>query len=1003
MAADTRTPWWAWLSWTRIACAARGRFDKWNRPALVVLIPVLVTAGALWLLTWKVPEYCTPFPVSIIRLEVTYSASRFASLLSAEGNCRSWAVAQLGWRDMLFALVYPIALMAVYLWIERWRRVPRASPLPDPQFEKWQTYVVAAPLFAGVFDLVEDATLWIAAEQSGGTSALVMIGSVASTFKWLLLVVWAAGSLAELYNGPRGLVLRQVRFSALAIALGALPLLAIPQGQDILQRLAEGAHPFWRVVSAGAALTFGAFAVWYCARRLVQLDLDEQASPARDDWFAFYAEHVPRLLGILMLGLSGLAFARAGLTAGRFVGVAVASVAIVVLIERRRSSGVRAANPEWSDADIAAARRKQLSDQKANPNLREALAAENLPLRLVGILVAALGAVVVVPLGTGLDVGDARDSMIALRIAAMLCLVTAWLFYYFVRYRRVFLATRNQTIQGDYAARYDTLQYRARADRESADATRARRWVPWVAAGVSAALLVVLTIAPVVVGRALGTLWVLVIFTTNAVFLGSLTVVVHRRLGIGLVRIGLVLAVLFSFWNENHEVRRVPASAASLAPRQTLTEYVSTFLDSVPNAPTGAAGPVVLVAAAGGGLRAAYWAAMALSVAQDRRPEFARHVLAMSGVSGGSLGIATFASLSVDGGATIGGLPCARDAMARSEAPPLPGPYSTCVRRFMRDDFLAPTLAMMLAPDFGQRFFPIPLSWADRSRAIEQSWQRSYVDATAHSTFDSGLVATFVSRAPGRVAPLLLLNSTHVETGKRYVASAVRTDDILNDTRDVVSLLRSDVPLATAVHNSARFTYVSPAGHLDRHDGQELGRVVDGGYFENSGLVTLHEVYDLVRAEDARRTRDRRIVVLYLCNDPVSCDVGPVADSSAADSLAKTRSTLASEVMSPIQAVLGARDARGALALAEMRAIGRDFIQLNVCGRLEGIGADSASRSIAARARERVVSPPLGWSLSRLAREWMDASLLPRNNGRNSGPCPSENRRRLAALDSVFR
>src|SRR5262249_48573085 len=55
------------------------------------------------------------------------------------------------------------------------------------------------------------------------------------------------------------------------------------------------------------------------------------------------------------------------------------------------------------------------------------------------------------------------------------------------------------------------------------------------------------------------------------------------------------------------------------------------------------------------------------------------------------------------------------------------------------------------------------------------------------------------------------------------------------------------------------------------------------------------------------------------------------------------------------------------------------YFQLNVCDRLtmpDTAQAD-ANRAAAARAREQVVSPPLGWSLSRLARHWMDASLFP--------------------------
>src|SRR5690606_37338373 len=55
--------------------------------------------------------------------------------------------------------------------------------------------------------------------------------------------------------------------------------------------------------------------------------------------------------------------------------------------------------------------------------------------------------------------------------------------------------------------------------------------------------------------------------------------------------------------------------------------------------------PVFVVAAAGGGLRAAYWTALLLAEMDDRTcGQFGRHVLAASGVSGGSLGLALYAA-----------------------------------------------------------------------------------------------------------------------------------------------------------------------------------------------------------------------------------------------------------------------------------------------------------------------------------------------------------------------
>jgi hypothetical protein len=369
---------------------------------------------------------------------------------------------------------------------------------------------------------------------------------------------------------------------------------------------------------------------------------------------------------------------------------------------------------------------------------------------------------------------------------------------------------------------------------------------------------------------------------------------------------------------------------------------------------------------------------MVLAVVQDSAPAFASHIAALSGVSGGSLGVAVFAALAHDAGRRIDALGCAADAAAGETV--LPGGYSKCVRKFMRDDHLSPVLAKMLAPDFAQRFFPIPVAAADRSQAIEGSWELSYRKATGYSTLDSGLVDFETALRADSLAPLMLLNSTHVETGTRYIASVARTDSILTDTRDVVSLLEADIPLATAAHNSARFAYVSPAGHLDPHDGYEYGHVVDGGYFENSGLVTLREVYDLVRARDTTRS----VVVIYLCNNPLACDVKSMHES-VADSIARTSPSWASEILAPPLAILNTRDARGALAEAEMRSTrGVQMFQLNVCAQIAGDTTQAAPN--AKKARDRVVSPPLGWSLSQLVRDWMDRSLRIHPDSSNSGP-----------------
>ena len=95
--------------------------------------------------------------------------------------------------------------------------------------------------------------------------------------------------------------------------------------------------------------------------------------------------------------------------------------------------------------------------------------------------------------------------------------------------------------------------------------------------------------------------------------------------------------------------------------------------------------------------------------------------------------------------------------------------------------------------------------------------------------------------------PALLLNATLVETGKRLIVSNLRlTGDEFNDVEDAHRFYGEHaLPFSAAVHLSARFTYVSPAGTLKK-DGKVYGRAVDGGYFENSGTSAALEILQMV-------------------------------------------------------------------------------------------------------------------------------------------------------------
>ena len=113
----------------------------------------------------------------------------------------------------------------------------------------------------------------------------------------------------------------------------------------------------------------------------------------------------------------------------------------------------------------------------------------------------------------------------------------------------------------------------------------------------------------------------------------------------------LLLAIVFSCFNDNHAVRKLPIDAGGGAPAARMTvdktfdEWLKTLHAKYPGETTP---PVYVVATEGGGIRAAYWTAAVLTALQDAAPPFADHVFAISSVSGGSVGATVFTALVAD-------------------------------------------------------------------------------------------------------------------------------------------------------------------------------------------------------------------------------------------------------------------------------------------------------------------------------------------------------------------
>jgi hypothetical protein len=409
-----------------------------------------------------------------------------------------------------------------------------------------------------------------------------------------------------------------------------------------------------------------------------------------------------------------------------------------------------------------------------------------------------------------------------------------------------------------------------------------------------------------------------------------------------------------SLFFDNHAVRAIEES------RPIQTEFAQAILawHAAAQAAYGRDDPpLVVVSTAGGGLRAAYWTATVLGALQDHDANFDKSLLAVSGVSGGSLGATVFVTtlgLSEDQRRQVKG--CSNTDRQ----------YECIGQKVLAQDFLAPAVAGLLFPDLIYKFLPVFSDGHDRAAAMEKGWERAWSEVGLNDGTWAGRGFTTLWSGNARL-PALLLNGTDVTTGKRIVTSNLRIGGIpLVDTYDAFrDILEVDVPVSTGVHNSARFILVSPPGTLhQRGTGAQRGQIVDGGYFENSGATTALEVLDAARGvlEDARKRY--RPFVIQITNDS---SVPPMSLDSASATVPSPREArlCRDEILGPVCAVLSTRGGHGSLASKRFAgAVGEtDQVHFKLC--------------------ERAREPALGWVLSEESNRAMQE--LVRSNSCGNG------------------
>lgn len=432
----------------------------------------------------------------------------------------------------------------------------------------------------------------------------------------------------------------------------------------------------------------------------------------------------------------------------------------------------------------------------------------------------------------------------------------------------------------------------------------------------------------------IGAVSIILLAGTFFVITGSLLALLGSWLRIPFIAVLIVFASVMQWYGitDNHFVRQCPEAHSRSeeqarcregygAPAVT-EQYTEARIRELRG------GPVFIVSATGGGIRAAAWTALVLGTIEDHAP-LASHMFAGSGVSGGSLGLAVFTASFADG---VHG-------------------YAGTAREVLDRDFLSPTLTATFFNDTLQRVAPVGLP--DRGEALERAWEFAWRRATGTNRFHQPFLDLYNQPS----VPFLLLNTASVARGDRVIQHPWEAlpDAYFPGADDGVRLSLkspspptpqalppySNIPLSAVVHNSARFTYVSPAGSVAGDDGEVYAQWVDGGYFEASGAQSAFDLVEWLVEEHQVLRSD--IHVIHISND--------VFTPASRDPVRRV-----GEAMAPIQSILRSRSARGASALASLALATPNFHHFCIAAGGHPL--------------------PLGWTLSSRSFDEMDQQLM---------------------------
>jgi hypothetical protein len=297
-----------------------------------------------------------------------------------------------------------------------------------------------------------------------------------------------------------------------------------------------------------------------------------------------------------------------------------------------------------------------------------------------------------------------------------------------------------------------------------------------------------------------------------------------------------------------------------------------------------------------------------------------------------------------------------------------------------------------------QRIVPRPIVELDRSIAFRNALGQHWVDAlhpqaasprfaaaqpgsgcTPESFFNDCEITTYWK--PEGDVPILIFNATHVDTGAPIVLSNL-SEGFYPPTANVNrrEFLTRTIRLIDAASLSARYPVALPAGFLPEDvTAKRWFRLVDGGYFDTSGLITAEAIKSHIEAIATANNLKVKVRMIFLGerNEPSpKAPASPAQMSNAASIQAQLPTLPGANDDTPIGSEIGAHF----LALIEAGYQRTNFVVNRFLKTVDNTLAFRWEPEAKSDARRYCQDVPLAWYLApctlELTRSRLDDTLI---------------------------